>query len=921
MKNHSIKIRGARTHNLKDISLDIPRDKFIVITGPSGSGKSSLAFDTIYAEGQRRYVESLSSYARQFLGQVDRPDVEYIGGLSPAIAIKQRSSGGTPRSTVGTVTEIYDMLRILYARIGKPHCPLCGRALSSMTTQEIVDEIINMPEGTRIQILAPIESESKKSPEDLLRVLQKDGFTRVKINNHFILLDEAPSLPIRINKISVVVDRLIIKSDIKRRLTESVELALRKGKGKVIVDTDSKELTFSQIKECPNCGIKAPELTPQHFSFNNPAGACGRCKGLGVIRYFDPELMVIWPERTISEGAIPLLKEMGNGLYHRVIELMNHFQIDPYMPFYKLSKDSKDILFFGKKDPDKGIHFEGIIPLLENLYNGTKNPIKKRELERFIGTITCKECRGGRLNSISLSVRINDKSINDICSVPAQEALEFFKELKLTERESYIAGRLIKEITDRLGFLINVGVGYISLSRATSTLSGGEEQKIRLATQMGSSLSGVLYVLDEPTIGLHPKDTNLLINNIKYLKGMKNTVIVVEHDRDMILASDYVVDLGPGAGPDGGKIVFQGTPEELKWDKSSLTGRYLSRKLSIPRKKRELYFNHYITIEGASHHNLKDISLKIPLGTLTCITGVSGSGKSTLMYDIIYPELLKRVYGRSIKSGRVRVFKGAEYIDRVISIDQSPIGKSPRSNPATYTGIFSHIRELFSMLPDSRVRGYTASRFSFNVKGGRCEVCQGEGIRKVEMHFLPDVHITCDVCNGTRFNRDTLEIRYKGYNIAQILDMSVKEALPLFENIPGLREKLMTLMDVGLGYMKLGQPATTLSGGEAQRLKLSKELSKRQTGRTIYLMDEPTTGLHFEDIRRLLDVLLRLVELNNTVVVIEHHLDIIKNADFIIDLGPEGGDKGGYVVAMGPPEEIIRIKHSYTGKYLKDVLN
>lgn len=921
MVKDSIKIRGARTHNLKNISLEIPRNRFIVITGLSGSGKSSLAFDTIYAEGQRRYIESLSSYARQFLEQVDRPDVDSIEGLSPAIAIKQRSSGGTPRSTVGTVTEIYDLLRLLYARMGKPHCPVCGRQISSLTTQEIVDRIMGFPEETRLQILAPISTDDNKTRlNELLRKLQRDGFTRVKINGKIQLLEEIQTNVEKAYSISVVVDRLILKPGVKTRLTESIELALHKGKGKVILDNGTEEIRFNQSKECEDCGVTIPELTPQHFSFNNPKGACRVCKGLGIIRYFDPDLIITWPGLSVSEGAIPILKDLGDNFYKKVIEIMNHLKIDPYMPFYKLPEESKNIILFGYIKED--LSFDGIVPHIERLYSKLKNPVKKRELERYIGAIECRECNGSRLNPISRAVRVNGLTIDEICNLSVNEALDFFNNIKLTENEINISGRIIKEIKDRLGFLVSVGVGYLSLSRTTSTLSGGEEQRVRLATQMGSALSGVLYVLDEPTVGLHPRDTHRLIKNITELKSMGNTVIVVEHDRDMILASDHIIDLGPGAGPEGGDIVFQGTPQELINNNRSLTGNYLSGGISIPlKRKRKHSTRHWLIIEGASHNNLKDIVVKIPLGTLTCITGVSGSGKSTLMYDILYPELLKRVYGKKIKSGRVKSFKGAEYIDRVINIDQAPIGKSSRSNPATYTGIFNHIREIFSMLPDARVRGYTPSRFSFNVKGGRCEVCQGEGTRKIEMQFLPDVHVTCDVCRGSRFNRDTLEIKYKGFNIAQILDMSVKEVLPLFENIPVLRDKLITLMDVGLGYMKLGQPATTLSGGEAQRLKLSKELSKRQTGRTIYLLDEPTTGLHFEDIRRLLDLLMRLVELNNTVVVIEHHLDVIKNADFIIDLGPEGGERGGYVVGMGTPEEIMRNKRSYTGKFLKNVLH
>ena len=922
MGKDMIRIRGAKTHNLKNISIDIPRNAFVVITGLSGSGKSSLAFDTIYAEGQRRYVESLSSYARQFLGQADKPDVDLIEGLSPAIAIKQRSSGGTPRSTVGTVTEIYDFLRLLFARIGTPHCPECGKQIISLTTQEMVDHIMEMPSGAKVQILAPLVKNQEGTHRDLIEKLMKDGYTRVKIDGRIMLLDQEINLsPRQRHSISVVVDRIIIKPDMKRRLTDSIELALSLGKGRIILDTPSGEKVFNQAMICDECDTEIPELTPQHFSFNNPQGACPECKGLGVKRYFDPELIVSEPELSISEGAIPFLKDNENPLYKQLIQIMNLLRIDIYTPYGSLPEPAKRIIMYGTGNETSGVTFSGIIPYLEGLYRKSRNPLKKTEIERYMGMIPCPGCKGARLNNISLAVRFNGLTIYDICRIPIKQAYEFFQQITLSKGHQEIAERIIKEITTRLVFLINVGLDYLSLDRATSTLSGGEEQRVRLATQMSSGLSGVLYVLDEPTVGLHPKDTKRLLKNLMKLKDMGNTVMVVEHDRDMIISSDHVIDMGPGAGPEGGEVVFQGKPAQLIQAENSLTGNYISGKRSISRRRQKRPLGpHWIIIHGASHNNLKNITVKIPLGTLTCITGVSGSGKSTLMEDVLYPEPIKRIYGRNVKSGKVQSADGMEHIDRVINIDQTPIGRSSRSNPATYTGIFYNIRELFSMLPEARARGYGPSRFSFNVKGGRCEACEGEGTQRVEMHFLPDIHVTCDVCNGTRFNRDTLEIRYKGYNIAQILDMSIREALPFFENIPSLKNKLLTLIDVGLGYLKLGQPANTLSGGEAQRLKLSKELGKRSTRRTIYLLDEPTNGLHFEDIRNLLDVLNRLVDQKNTVVVIEHHLDVIKNADFIIDLGPEGGDKGGYVIGMGPPEEIARIEESYTGRFLKQLL-
>jgi excinuclease ABC subunit A len=937
MINELIKIRGARVHNLKNISLDIPRNQLVVITGLSGSGKSSLAFDTIYAEGQRRYVESLSAYARQFLEQMDKPDVDTIEGLSPAISIEQRTTGKNPRSTVGTVTEIYDYLRVLFARIGHPHCPECGLEISSQTTQQIVDQILDVREGTKVQILAPLIEGRKGAHIHLLHRLRKDGFTRVRIDGQVKLLDE--DIVLDKNKkhdLSVVVDRLIINKSIKRRLTDSMELTLNLSGGQAILDLiDSGEIFFSQKAACTQCGISIPELTPQMFSFNNPQGACSECGGLGTKRYFDPDLIIPDQNLSLREGAIVPWANRHSVYFTQMLDsLCQHYQIDIYTPLKDLPKKVQEVLLYGsgdeeikfyyEKDDRRYYHtrpFEGVIPNLDRRYHETDSYHIREEIERYMSIRPCPVCGGARLKPISLGVKVGNQSIHEITALPIERAYEFFQHLRLDRKERDIAKRVLKEIKERLGFLRSVGVDYLTLSRSSATLAGGEDQRIRLATQIGSGLAGVLYVLDEPTIGLHQRDNLLLLKNLRHLKNLGNTVLVVEHDTETILSADHVVDMGPGAGMKGGEVVFQGSPAQLMENEDSLTGQYLSGKRSIPIPgSRGKGNGKSLFIEGAQQNNLKNLRVEIPLGTFTCVTGVSGSGKSSLINEILFPFLAQRLYRSKANVGKVSAIEGIHHIDKVINIDQSPIGRTPRSNPATYTGVFTHMRELFSMLPDSKMRGYKPGRFSFNVKGGRCEACNGDGIIKIEMHFLPDVYVTCEACKGLRFNRDTLEIKYKGNHIADVLDMTVNQAYNFFENIPNIKNKLKTLVDVGLGYIKLGQSATTLSGGEAQRVKLSRELSKRGTGRTLYLLDEPTTGLHFADIQKLLEVLNYLVSLNNTVVVIEHNLDVIKTADHIIDLGPEGGEKGGYLVGAGTPEKIAEIKTSYTGQFLKKAL-
>jgi excinuclease ABC subunit A len=937
MTSDFIKIRGARQHNLKNISLDIPRNQLVVITGISGSGKSSLAFDTIYAEGQRRYVESLSAYARQFLEQMDKPDVDAIEGLSPAISIEQRTTHKNPRSTVATATEIYDYLRLLFARIGRPHCPKCGLEIAPQTTQQIVDQIMALPEGTKLQVLAPLVDGKKGEHANLLRRLRKDGFTRVNVDGQTLLLDQDILLDKnKKHSISVVVDRLVIGKDAMRRLTDSMELTLGLSDGRALIDVmGSEEIFFSQKAACTQCGISIPELTPQMFSFNNPQGACPECSGLGSKRDLDPDLIIPEPTRSLREGAIKPWASRNSLYFHQLLDaICGHFKIDPYTPFKNIPKKVQDAILYGsgkeeitfyfEKDDRRHYYkrpFEGVIPNLERRYHETDSYSVREEIENYMSIRPCPACGGARLNPVSLAVTVHGKSVQHITALSIEKAEDFFRNLELTSREAAIADRIIKEIKERLKFLRSVGLNYLTLDRPSSTLSGGEDQRIRLATQISSGLAGVLYVLDEPSIGLHQRDNLRLLENLRNLRDLGNTVLVVEHDGETILSADHVIDMGPGAGVQGGHIVFQGTAEQLMESEASLTGQYLSGKQQIPIPgKRRQPNSGALVIEGARQNNLKDILVQIPLGTLTCVTGVSGSGKSSLINEILYPALAQKLYHAKTRIGAVRALRGTHNIDKVINIDQSPIGRTPRSNPATYTGGFTPIRELFSMLPDSRIRGYKPGRFSFNVKGGRCEACNGDGIIKIEMHFLPDVYVTCEACKGLRFNRDTLEIKYKGYHIADVLDMTVNQAYTFFENVPNIRNKLKTLMEVGLGYLKLGQSATTLSGGEAQRVKLSRELSKRDTGSTLYLLDEPTTGLHFADIRKLLEVLNYLVELQNTVVVIEHNLDVIKTADYIIDLGPEGGERGGYVVGAGTPEALSEIAESYTGQFLKKVL-
>jgi excinuclease ABC subunit A len=937
MTTEFIKVRGAREHNLKNISLDIPRNRFVVITGLSGSGKSSLAFDTVYAEGQRRYVESLSAYARQFLEQLDKPDVDAIEGLSPAISIEQRSTNRNPRSTVGTVTEIYDYLRLLFARIGHPHCPECGLEIASQTTQQIVDQIMDMEEGTRVQILAPLVEAKKGEYAHLLKRLRKDGFTRVKVDGEIRLLEEDIVLDKKKKHvISVVVDRLIINKNIRRRLTDSMELTLNLSDGQTVLDViGAEETLFSRRAACLGCGISIPELTPQMFSFNNPQGACPECSGLGTKRYFDPELIIPDPDLSLREGAIAPWSKRHSVYFQQMLDaLCQHYRIDIYTPFKDIPKKVQDIFlqgsgteeiqFYFERDNRRHFYkrpFEGIIPNLERRYHETESYSVREEIETYLSMRPCPACGGARLKPISLAVKVGGKAVHEITALPIEKTLDFFQGLRVSPKETYIAERILREITERLGFLKSVGLDYLSINRPSSTLSGGEDQRIRLATQISSGLAGVLYVLDEPTIGLHQRDNLLLLKNLRHLRDIGNTVLVVEHDGETILSSDYVIDMGPGAGVKGGRVVFKGTPAALLQSEDSLTGQYLSGARTIPMPESRRGGNgKTLVIEGAGQNNLKDITVEIPLGTFTCVTGVSGSGKSSLVNEILHPALAQKLYRSKEKVGRIRSIRGIHHVDKVINIDQSPIGRTPRSNPATYTGVFTPIRELFSMLPDSKMRGYKPGRFSFNVKGGRCEACNGDGIIKIEMHFLPDVHVTCEACRGLRFNRDTLEIRYKGCHIADVLSMTVNQASAFFENIPNIRFKLKTLLDVGLGYVKLGQSATTLSGGEAQRVKLARELSKRDTGRTLYLLDEPTTGLHFADIQKLLEVLNHLVALDNTVVVIEHNLDVIKTADHIIDLGPEGGEKGGYLVGAGTPEEIAAIETSYTGQFLKEIL-
>jgi excinuclease ABC subunit A len=932
-----ILVKGAREHNLKNIDVAIPRDKLVVITGLSGSGKSTLAFDTIYAEGQRRYVESLSAYARQFLEQMDKPDVDYIEGLSPAISIEQKTASRNPRSTVGTVTEIYDYLRVLYARIGEPFCYQCGQKISSQSVQEIVDQLLALPPGTRFQLLAPLVSGRKGEHQKLLDQLKKEGFVRARINGRFRELEEEIVLDKKKkHTIEAVVDRLVVKEGLRRRLTDSVELSLKLSQGYLRVLLGSgEEILFSQRFACDRCEISLPELTPQLFSFNNPQGACPTCDGLGTKMYFDPDLIVPNPTLTLREGAVVPWENRSSVYFQQTLEaLMAHYRFDLYTPFKELPSRVREVLlhgsgtepirFFYEKEGRRYFFerpFEGVIPNLDRRYRETDSSMIREELERFMNVRPCPTCKGTRLKKEVLAVKINGLAINQVTAFSIKEARNWFAGLQLGERQAQIARRILKEINDRLEFMINVGLDYLTLDRTSATLAGGEGQRIRLATQIGSQLTGVLYVLDEPSIGLHPRDNLRLLQTLKTLRDIGNTVLVVEHDATTIAAADHVIDMGPGAGEQGGQVVFSGTPAELLQDGRSLTGQYLSGKktIPIPAKRRPLKKN-FIHLKGASENNLKQIDVSIPLGVFTCVTGVSGSGKSTLIIDTLYQILAQRLFRSKQRAGRVQEVKGIRHIDKVINIDQSPIGRTPRSNAATYTGLFTHIRDLFARTAEARARGYKPGRFSFNVRGGRCPACNGDGLMKIEMHFLPDVYVTCDVCQGSRYNRDTLEIHYKGKHIAQVLDLTVDQALAFFEAIPMVRDKLETLKQVGLGYIRLGQPATTLSGGEAQRIKLSRELSKRSTGRTLYILDEPTTGLHFADIKKLLEVLNRLVDLGNTVVVIEHNLDVVKTADYIIDLGPEGGDAGGEVIGVGTPEDTAKNPRSYTGRFLKQVL-
>ena len=929
-------IKGACEHNLKNIDVEIPRDKLVVITGVSGSGKSTLAFDTIYAEGQRRYVESLSAYARQFLEQMEKPDVESIEGLSPAISIEQKTTSKNPRSTVGTVTEIYDYLRLLFARAGRIHCPSCGREIASQTVEQMVDRIMAHPEKSRLLLLAPIVKDRKGEYRKELRQLQADGFVRVRIDGEMHELSEPPSLDKnKKHTIEVVVDRLVVKEGIEGRLADSLETALRLAEGVVRVETVGGESRiFSERHACVECGISYPEVTPRMFSFNNPHGACPDCSGLGTRMYFDPEQVVPNPSLSLREGAV-LPWETRTGVYYQQLleALADHFGFDVSTPFGQLPKKVQQVLLHGSGKEEVRLFFdqggrrhfykkpfEGIIPNLERRYRETDSENVRENLERFMNVMPCPTCEGARLRRESLFVRVGGRNIREVTALSITEAEAFFAGLQLPEKEAEIARRVLKEIRERLSFLAHVGLDYLTLDRTSGTLSGGEGQRIRLATQVGSSLVGVLYILDEPSIGLHQRDNRRLLETLKRLRDIGNTVLVVEHDEETILEADFIIDMGPGAGVHGGQVVARGTPRQLLENPASLTGRYLSGELTIPLPAERRRSERFLELKGARENNLKGIDVAIPLGVMTCVTGVSGSGKSTLVIDTLYRTLSQRLYHSREKAGRVDDILGLELLDKVIDIDQSPIGRTPRSNPATYTGVFTDIRDLFSQLPEARLRGYKAGRFSFNVKGGRCEACQGDGILRIEMHFLPDVFVTCEVCKGARYNRETLEVRYKGKNIAEVLDMTVNQAARFLENVPRIRNKLETLREVGLGYIKLGQSATTLSGGEAQRVKLAKELSRRATGRTIYVLDEPTTGLHFADIQKLLDVLHRLVETGNTVVIIEHNLDVIKTADHLIDLGPEGGSRGGELVACGTPEEVARSSRSHTGRYLRPYL-
>ena len=935
--SHSIVIRGARQHNLKNIDIEIPRDKLVVITGISGSGKSSLAFDTIYAEGQRRYVESLSAYARQFLGQMDKPDVDYIEGLSPAVSIDQKSTSKNPRSTVGTVTEVYDYMRLLFARIGRPHCPKCGREISRQTVDQMVDSVMSLPQGTRIQVLAPVVRGRKGEYRQVLEDIRKEGYVRVRVDGrNYEVTDDIELDRYRQHSIDVVVDRLVTKPGIEKRLSDSLEASLRLGKGNVGIEIiDADIMNFSEQFACPECGISLEEIAPRNFSFNSPYGACPECHGLGAHTELDLALIVPDWDRSIDDGAIaPFSRTTGEYFPALMAGVAEKYGFSTGTPIKDLTDAQRDALFNGADGRVTvtfrnrwgrmrrfDTTFDGIVDILQNRYKETTSQMIREDTERYMSTRKCQACGGQRLKPESLAVEINGRNISAVSAYSVEKAHAWFGGLKLTTREETIGRQVIKEIRTRLGFLMNVGLNYLTLDRTAATLAGGEAQRIRLATQIGSGLMGVIYILDEPSIGLHQRDNRRLIDTLLKLRDIGNTIIVVEHDEETIRSADHIVDIGPGAGENGGHIVVSGGLAEVLNCKKSLTGQYLSGACSIPvPKKRRRPNGNYIEVRGARQHNLKDINVKLPLSNFICVTGVSGSGKSTLVQETLFPRLTYKIHGTHAAWGDHDEILGAENIDKIVDIDQSPIGRTPRSNPATYTGTFDVVRDLFSATADARVRGYKPGRFSFNVKGGRCEACRGDGIIKIEMHFLPDVYVPCEICSGKRYNRETLEIRYKGENIADVLDMTVGQALEFFKNIPGITRRLQTIHDVGLDYIKLGQPATTLSGGEAQRVKLASELSKRSTGRTLYILDEPTTGLHFADIERLLDVLNRLTDAGNTVLVIEHNLDVIKTADFVVDLGPEGGDDGGRVVAVGTPEQVARVKGSYTGQFLKKVL-
>ncbi len=938
MSSEKLIIHGAREHNLKNIHLELPRNKLIIITGLSGSGKTSLAFDTLYAEGQRRYVESLSAYARQFLGLMEKPDVDYIEGLSPAISIQQKTGGRNPRSTVGTVTEIHDYLRLLFARVGEPFCYSCGRPITRQTVQQIVDAILNLEPEARIQILAPVVRGRKGEYKETFKEIRREGFLRVRVDRHIFELQQVPALDKnKKHDIEIVVDRLVIRPEIKERLTASVELALKHGQGLVIVDVVGREEhLFSERYACPYCEISYPELEPRLFSFNSPYGACPDCDGLGTKTAIDENLVVPDKRKSIMQGAIAPLGPQPRGSWYSAIlrSLARHYDFSFSTPWYLLPARARKAILYGtgntrirmtyESSRFKGEYqggFEGVIPNLERRYRQTTSAGIRKWIEGYMSSVPCKTCNGTRLRIEARHVQIAGRSLPDLNNFSIKELYHFFETLALSPTKAEIAGQILKEIRARLSFLKNVGLDYLTLSRSAATLSGGEAQRIRLATQIGSRLVGVMYILDEPSIGLHQRDNTRLISTLKELRDLGNTVLVVEHDQDTIEAGDYIVDLGPGAGEAGGYVVAEGTPSEIARNPRSLTGQYLSgrRSISVPRQRRAGH-QRELTLVGARGHNLRHLTVSFPLGKLICVTGVSGSGKSSLVNQTLYPALVRQLYNTRLPALPYEKLEGVAFIDKVVNIDQSPIGRTPRSNPATYTGAFTFIRELFAKLPESRMRGYRPGRFSFNVKGGRCEACEGDGIKKIEMHFLPDVFVTCEVCHGKRYNRETLEIRYKGLNIAEVLDMSVDQALKFFEPIPGLQRKLQTLQDVGLGYLKLGQPATTLSGGEAQRVKLATELSRVGTGRTVYLLDEPTVGLHFEDVKMLLQVLNRLVDKGNTVIVIEHNLDVIKSADYVIDLGPEGGEEGGRIVAQGTPEDIARTEGSHTGRYLRRFL-